>query len=126
MDKPNVTTYEQAMCLSILKSAAEPIVAAWLAARLHLSGCRETQRRHVRAIIKQLRDSGSMIVATLAGGYWLTEDRRLWADYLDGRQIDAKRVLGVAGKRKKTLRARRQGFLFNVSIPTGCTMIGRT
>ena len=100
------------MCLSILESADEPIVAAELARRLHLGGLRETQRRHIREIVKLLRDNGSMIAATLQGGYFLTEDTQLWRDYLKGRQIDAKRVLGVTHKKKKLIASQGQRLLF--------------
>jgi len=103
--KPNVTTLEAARCLSILESENRPIVAAELARRLFLSGNRETRRRHIRAIIKQLRDNGSMIVATLAGGYFLTEDESLWKDYLEHKQIDGKRIIGEASSRKKMVTA---------------------
>ncbi len=113
MTKPNITTIETAECLRLLSNAADPIVAADLAGRLYLTGSRETQRRHVRAIVKQLRDNGSMIVATLCGGYFLTNDPHLWRDYLEGRQIDAKRVLGITHKRKRMLTdAAGQGVLF--------------
>jgi len=121
MTKPNVTTLDIARCLSILESAEGPIVAADLARRLHLPGNRETQRRHVRAIIEQLRDNGSMIVATLKDGYFLTEDLQLWGDYLDGRQIDAKRIFGETYKRKKMLTevGSGQGVLFGPVVTTG-------
>ncbi len=121
MPTPNVTTLEVARCLSILESADEPIVAAELAARLHLSGNRESQRRHIRAIIKQLRDDGSMIIATLQDGYFLTEDPQFYQDYLDGKQIDAKRILGETHRRKKMLTevGSGQGVLFGPVVTTG-------
>jgi len=121
MPTPNVTTLEVARCLSILESADEPIVAAELAARLHLPGNRESQRRHIRAIIKQLRDNGSMIIATLQDGYFLTEDPQFYQDYLDGKQIDAKRILGETHRRKKMLTevGSGQGVLFGPVVTTG-------
>ena len=113
MDKPNITGIEVSECLAILKRTAGPIVAAELADRLQLNGNRETRRRHIRAIIKYLREGGAMIVATLSGGYWLTDDVKLWKDYLEGRQIDAKKTLGETYKRKKMLTdSIGQGILF--------------
>jgi biotin operon repressor len=123
--KVNITTLEAAKCLSFLESAAAPIVAAELAKKLRLSGSHETQRRHVRAIIKYLRDNGSQIVATLQGGYFLTEDPVLWRDYLEGRQIDAKRILGETHKRKKMLTdSQGQGVLFENRICFGVASMG--
>ena len=120
MSEPNITTEETAQCLRLLQAAAEPIVAADLAARLGLSGSRETRRRHVRAIIKHLRDNGSHIIATLWGGYLLTDDLPLWRDYNDGRQIDAKRILAVTHKRKKMIQDRTgQGFLYGPRMTVG-------
>lgn len=120
MNTPNITAVEAARCLRILKSADKPIVAADLARKLDLGGNRESQRRHIRAIIKHLRDNGSMIIATLWGGYFLTEDSQLWRDYLEGRQIDAKRILGETHKRKKMLiEANGQGVLFRPRVTCG-------
>jgi len=121
VSKPNVTALEAARCLSVLESAREPIVAVELASRLGLSGSRETQRRHVRAIIEHLRNNGSMIVAALQNGYFLTEDTQLWRDYLEGRQIDAKRILGETHKQKRILTdSKGQGILFEQRIFCGC------
>ena len=112
MSKPNVTADEAAKCLRVLQGAASPIVAAELARKLGLGGSRESRRRHVRAIVEHLRDKGSMVIATLQQGYWLTKDEQLWKDYLEGRQIDAKRILGETHKRKKLVDATGQGLLF--------------
>jgi len=112
MDKTNITTSEAADCLRILQSAAGWLTAVELARKLNLAGNRETCRRHVRAIIEHLRDNGSMIIATLQDGYFLTEDGELWKDYLDHRQIDAKRILGETHKRKKLVDSKGQGLLF--------------
>lgn len=111
-----------ARCLELLKAATEPIVAADLARTMQLSGSRETQRRHIRAVIKKLRETGSMIVATLQGGYWLTDDKALWRDYLEGRQIDAKKILGGTHKQKKEILrdASGQELLFDNRILCGC------
>ena len=86
-----------------------------------LASCR--QPRITAAIIEHLRDNGSMIVATLQQGYWLTEDSSLWRDYLEGRQIDAKRVLGETHKRKRQL-TEGQGFLFDMRINCGVATCG--
>jgi len=49
----------------------------------------------------------------------------LWRDYLEGRQIDAKRILGETGKRKKMLSdAKGQGMLFEQRIQMGCATCG--
>lgn len=125
MSEPNITTDEAARCLAILESAAEPMTAALLAARLYLSGSRETQRRHVRALIKHLRDKcGSHIIATLWGGYLLTDDMQIWRDYINGRQIDAKRILAVTHKRKRILAGNDQGVLFDNRIRCGVATCG--
>jgi hypothetical protein len=112
MNEPNVTTDACAACLRILQSSNEPLVAAELAVRLQLAGNRETQRRHIRAIVKHLRDNGSMIIATLTDGYWLTEDDGLWRDYNEGRQIDAKKIFAETHKRKMLMDQKGQGVLF--------------
>jgi len=113
MDGLIITTTETAYCLTLLKAENEAITAAALAVRLGLSGNRETQRRHVRELIKHLRDSGSRIVATLSEGYFLTSDDSLWRDYLEGKQIDAKRIIGESARRKRVLvDSQGQGFLF--------------
>ena len=79
----------------------------------------------MRAIVKQLRDEGAMIAATLQNGYFLTEDLQLYRDYLDGRQIDAKKVMGVTGKRKRMLIDRAgQGLLFTQRIRCGVATMG--
>ena len=104
-DKP-VTVDQASSCLSLLQGAGgAAMTAASIAARLGLGGIRETQRRHVRAIIGHLRDGGCKIIAA-ASGYWLTDNERAWQEYLNSRQIGAKAVLGKTGKRKKeSLRA---------------------
>lgn len=112
--KPNhCNADEAARCLRIIKEAG-PIAAADLAARLGAAGKRETQRRHVRAIVQHLRNScGAMIVANLADGYFVTDDRKIWQDYLNGRQIDAKKVLGRTHRQLRMVTdAKGQGLLF--------------
>jgi biotin operon repressor len=118
MEARLVTTDCAAKCLSILKSIREPIVAADLAVRLGLEGERETQRRHVRAIVKHLRESGAKIVASLQGGYWLTEDDDTWKDYLAGRAIDGKRIIAEASRKKRQICDKDgQGILFMPGKP---------
>jgi len=107
-----ITTSEAARCLRILAEQAAPIVAADLASRLRIAGTRETQRRRVREIIKHLRENGSRIVATNREGYWLTEEDATWAEYNEGRSIDAKRILAETYERKRQLAERRQMPLF--------------
>ena len=121
MTQPNVTTDELAMCLSLLESAEGAMTAIELAVGLHLSGNRETQRRHIRHLIRRLREDGSMIMATLQDGYYLTSDSQLYEDYLAGRQIGAKKVLGETHRRKKMLVevGTGQGVLFSPLIGCG-------
>ena len=125
MTDVNITTEEAAECLRVLQEAPEPIVAAGLAARLRLSGSRETQRRHVRAIIEYLRDAGSWIVATNRDGYSLTADTRAWRNYQEHRQNNAKHTLGVTHKRKRMLAGGRgQGILFDTRRRCGVATRG--
>jgi biotin operon repressor len=120
MNEVHVTNSDLAGCLTILKETGTPLTAAEIAARLYLAGCRETQRRHVRAIIEQLRKTGARIVATLSEGYWLTNDLTLWRDYLEGRQINAKIILAETHKRKRMLAdAAGQGILFGQKTTIG-------
>ena len=98
-DRP-VTVDQVAACLSLLAIESEARTAVSIAKQLGLGGSRETQRRHVRAIIEHLRDGGCKIIAA-ASGYWLTDDEKAWQEYQDSRQITAKHILGVTSKRKK-------------------------
>lgn len=116
------STEQIARCLELLETATEPMVAADIATRISLIGSRESQRRKVRALIRHLRNQcRSKIVATLTGGYFLTRDDELWSDYLAGRQIDAKRILGTAYKQRKKMITDRtgQGHLFGPEVTTG-------
>jgi len=125
MNKPNITTLEAAECLSFLKSITEPIVAAELAKKLRLAGSRETQRRHVRAIIEHIRNSGSWVVGDNRVGYFLTTDAKVWREYQEHRQIEAKRVFGVTHKRKRMLTdSQGQGVLFGQRICCGVATMG--
>lgn len=99
--------------MEILRSVNGSLVAADIAARLGLTGTRETQRRRVRELIKQLRDNGAQIVASLRDGYRLTNDDEANKRYFNDRQIGAKRVLGETHRKKKMLfNDRGQGLLF--------------
>lgn len=107
------TRDDAARLLMRLRTARMPLTAVELAGMLALPGLRETKRRHVRAIVKSLRDSGEKIVATLDGGYWLTDDPATWKEYLEGRKIDAKRVIGESHRRQQMVTdAAGQGLLF--------------
>ncbi len=92
---------ELAKTLSILQGAAGPMTAIEIAARLGLGGCRESQRRHVRAIIEELRIKGCRIAANQIDGCWIAKDDQEWRDYLEGRKIEAKQQIGEAHRRKK-------------------------
>ena len=120
MGQVMITTCQAAQCRRILENADSPIVAARLAEMLDLSGSRETQRRRVRAIIRDLRETdGAWIVATLQGGYWLTDDPAMWRDYNEGRKIDAKRIIGKAHKQKMAVDSTGQGVLFGLQTACG-------
>ena len=79
-----------------------------------MSGSRESQRRHVRAIVDHLRKEGSMIVASIVEGYWLTEDLDIWKDYQEKRAVDGKKILAEVSRRKKAAGCgeKGQGLLF--------------
>lgn len=125
MTEPNITTPNVAECLSILESAAGPIVAAELAWKLRVSGSRETQRRYVRKIIEHLRNSGAWIVGDNRVGYFLTSDAKVWREYQERRQIEAKRTFGITHKRKKILAdGKNQGVLFNMRTRCGVATCG--
>jgi len=114
-----ITTYLAARCLGVLEAADGPATAAELAGKLALTGRRESQRRRVRAIVRELRNRGHWIVATLAGGYWLTKDEAMWKDYNECRQIDAKRIIGEAYRRKQAAGPGGQGLLFGAPVNAG-------
>jgi len=102
-------------CLQLFEGAAGVrfMTAAEIAEILCLPGNRETQRRAVRTLVEYLRERGSMIIANLTDGYLLTYDTQIYKEYLDGRQIDAKRLLGETGRQKKSIiDGKGQGFLF--------------
>jgi len=125
MSEPIITTDQVAGCLRILKAADKFMTAAEIATRLRIDGEHETKRRHIRAIVKQLRDDGSMIVANTRDGYWLTTDTKIWQDYNNNIAIDAKVMLAEVGNRKRMLAGTKgQGMLFNMRIPVGCATVG--
>lgn len=109
----NFSSDMAAKCLQLIKECG-PILAINLADKLGIVGERETQRRKIRAIVQHLRnDCGQMIVADLFCGYFLTSDLKVWQDYLDGRQIDAKKILGITHQQLKMVTdSRGQGLLF--------------
>ena len=116
----NVTTGEIRQCLELLKKADGFLTAAEIAKRLRLGGGRETQRRHVRAIVDVLRKQGQWIIAVNPEGYFLTADKAVWGDYLEGRKIDGKRVIGAASRRQRAaVDASGQGLLFMPSVGCG-------
>jgi hypothetical protein len=120
MTEINITTEEAAQCLRVLQAAKGPMVAAGLARRLRLHGVRETQRRHIRAIIEHLRKNGSWIVGLNPEGYFLTKDRQIWRDYNEGRGITAKRIFAEVHKRKRMIQdGTGQGFLFGQRVTVG-------
>jgi hypothetical protein len=126
MSEPIITTDQVAGCLSILKAADKFMTAAEIAIRLGIGGEHETKRRHIRALVKKLRDShGSMIVANTRDGYWLTTDVKIWQDYINDRAIDAKVMLAEVSNRKRMLAGTKgQGMLFNNRIQAGCATVG--
>lgn len=120
MDSNDVTADELAECLTILKNADRAMTAAQIAARLGLSGCRETQRRRVRAMTLALRDKGCRIVANQIDGIWLARNDREWRDYLEGRKIEAKTILGVTHPRiRQAVESKGQGLLYGQRLTTG-------
>ena len=125
MNEPIITTEQAARCLGILKAAEKFMTAAEIATHLGIGGAHETQRRHIRAIVKQLRDGGSMIIANNADGYWLTEDADIFWAYMQKRAIDAKVILAEVSSRKKMLADKKgQGMLFDNRVQVGCATVG--
>jgi hypothetical protein len=113
------TTNEVAQCLWLIKEQG-PILAIDIADKLGLAGTRETKRRRIRAIVQHLRNEcGEMIVADTMGGYFLTDDDLIWQGYLNGRQIIAKKVLGITHRQLKMVTDNRgQGLLFLPGVGT--------
>ena len=117
MDEPKATTEECTIVMHMLCTTDAPLTAAQIADKIGLAGCRETQRRRVRAIIKQLRDEGEWIVANNYDGYWLTEDRFIWHLYNKDRALSAKYLLGEVSHRQKAAADRKQRMLFSLDGP---------
>jgi len=101
-----------ALALRKLRAAQEPLTAVKLAGLCGLDGSRETRRRKVRAIVKQLRDDGQQVVAD-GCGYFIAPTDRVWRDYLEGRKIDAKKIFAEIGKKKRITDGHGQSLLFN-------------
>jgi hypothetical protein len=112
--KPNINAEQLARTLTMLRESETPLLAVEIAGKLHLDGSHETQRRHVREIISELRNRAHWIVANLTSGYWLTTDPTLWADWCQNKMIDAKRIIGDAARRRQSALQDRngQGMLF--------------
>lgn len=102
-----------AKCLTLIKQHG-PILAIDLAAHLGIVGGRENMRRKIRAIVQHLRnDCGEMVCADLIHGYYIAPDKEVWQMYLDGRQLDAKKILGITHRQLKMVTdGQGQGLLF--------------
>lgn len=98
--------------LRVFEQAEGPMTAVQIAGRLRLEGSVETQRRAVRAMVKDLRDHGHWIVATLIEGYALTRNAGIWRDYSEGRTVEARRIFWELSDRKKQMSDHGQGLLF--------------
>jgi len=122
--KKIITTIKLDKALDVLKNASDFILAIDLADRLGIVGNHELKRRTIRAIVKILRDNGHWIIANLSCGYYLTTDVTLWKEYNEGRQIDAKRIIGEASKRKKIVDPKGQTMLFDNRLHCGCAVTG--
>ena len=118
---PIVNSEMAAACYGLLRASASPMTAAKIAESLGMGGCRETQRRHVRAIIKRLREAGCRVVADNKDGYQLTADDGLYARYLELQKRRATRRIGEAHGRQMACYAGGQGALFG---PVVCVGIG--
>ena len=105
-------TDDLARLLRIFEQAEGPMTAVQIAAKLRLEGSVETQRRTVRGWVKELRDHGHWIVATLIEGYALTKNAGIWKDYSEHRTIDARRIFWELSDRKKQMSDGNQGLLF--------------
>jgi biotin operon repressor len=122
--KKIITTAKLDKTLDILKNAAGFMLSIELANKLGIGGSHELKKRTVRVIIKDLRDSGHWIVASVSYGYFLTKDLNLWREYNEGRQIDAKRIIGESAKRKNLVDSRGQVMLFDSRVNCGCAVGG--
>lgn len=107
------TTTEIARVLAILQDG-EWHKAIDLADRIGLDGNRETKRRRIRAIVRQLRAVGARIEANFVDGCRLDTDPdpRQWRDYLANRQARAKKQIGETARRQRQTREIHQLPLF--------------
>ena len=117
--KPNITIPQLAKALALLEAGTGPMTAIEIAEELGLGGCRETKRRHVREIVKELRDKGNRVIGTIRDGYYLARDDKQWRDYLESRQVGAKQVLGKTHKEKKLAYPDGTLALFNRPVGVG-------
>jgi hypothetical protein len=117
MNGSDLTTgYEHmAKLLRLLETADGPMTAVQIAGKLRLDGSIETQRRTVRGWVKELRDRGYWVVATLVEGYALTRNAATWKDYSEHRAIDARRIFWELSDRKKQMSDGNQGLLFSLA-----------
>ena len=108
-------TDDLARLLRVFETAEGPMTAVQIASKLRLEGSVETQRRTVRGWVKELRDRGFWIVATLVEGYALTKNPGIWKDYSEHRAIDARRIFWEVNDRKKQMSDGNQGLLFSLT-----------
>ena len=81
--QPGQRTVLSNRLLANLQDANKPITAIDLAERLELEGSRETQRRHVRILVRFLRHVGHKVCADSQAGYWLARYDGEWTKYLE-------------------------------------------
>jgi biotin operon repressor len=101
--------------MRVFETAEGPMTAVQIAGKLRLDGSIETQRRAVRGKVKELRDHGHWIIATLVEGYALTKNAGIWKDYSEHRTIDARRIFWELSDRKKQMQDHGQGLLFSLA-----------
>lgn len=98
--------------------------AAGLARWLHAwpRSSRETQRRQVRSLIKDLREAGHPILGDMhptKGGYWLGETVKDFADYVTTRRVTGLTDLAVAGQIKRMPEAAQAAGQMSLFARTG-------
>jgi len=121
----NITTDEMGQVLRTLQQSNVFILAIDIAARLGLRGNHESNRRHIRSIVKKLREDGSKIISNMTDGYFLTDDDAIYREWLNDKTIDAKTILAKIHKAKQMLKdSAGQGLLFSQKIHDGCALIG--
>jgi hypothetical protein len=101
--------------LRLFEQADGPMTAVQIAGKLRLEGTIETQRRTIRCWVKELRDRGYWVIATLVEGYALTKNAGIWRDYSEGRAVDARRIFWEVSDRKKQMSDGNQGLLFSLA-----------